>query len=192
MLELSKLSEKQQNSILKFVEEPLKNSYIILVADNENQVIPTVKNRCVKWVFENYTPNELSTFVEDATVLKYLDLCNTPGQVKELNLSKDILFDMIQLSEKLIDKISVANVANTLTISDKVDFDNSGKKYPFDLFLKALKNYAAGKLKVDSKNNILAMYQEISDTQYKLSLPNASKKYIFEAMLLNLWKIGRM
>ena len=44
----------------------------------------------------------------------------------------------------------------------------------------------------DSKNNILAMYQEISDTQYKLSLPNVSKKYIFEAMLLNLWKIGRM
>lgn len=192
LLELSKLSEKQQNSILKFVEEPLKNSYIILVADNENQVIPTVKNRCVKWVFENYTSNQLSTFVEDATVLKYLDLCNTPGQVKELNLSKDILFDMIQLSEKLIDKISVANVANTLTISDKVDFDNSGKKYPLDLFLKALKNYAARKLKVDSKNNILAMYQEISDTQYKLSLPNVSKKYIFEAMLLNLWKIGRM
>ena len=58
--------------------------------------------------------------------------------------------------------------------------------------LKALKNYAARKLKVDSKNNILAMYQEISDTQYKLSLPNVSKKYIFEAMLLNLWKIGRM
>ena len=71
-------------------------------------------------------------------------------------------------------------------------FNNSGKKYPLDLFLKALKNYAAGKLKVDSKNNILAMYQEISDTQYKLSLPNVSKKYIFEAMLLNLWKIGRM
>ena len=42
MLELSKLSEKQQNSILKFVEEPLKNSYIILVADNENQVIVSV------------------------------------------------------------------------------------------------------------------------------------------------------
>ena len=192
LLELSKLSEKQQNTILKFVEEPLKNSYIILIADNENQVIPTIKNRCVKWVFENYTSNQLSTFVEDSTLLKYLDLCDTPGQVKELNSSKDILSDMIQLSRKLIDKIAVANVANTLTISDKIAFDNSSKKYPLELFLKALKSYAASKLKVDSKGNILTMYQEISDTQYKLSLPNVSKKYLFEAMLINLWKIGRM
>lgn len=192
LLELSKLSEKQQNTILKFVEEPLKNSYIILIADNENQVIPTIKNRCVKWVFENYTSNQLSTFVEDSTLLKYLDLCDTPGQVKELNSSKDILSDMIQLSRKLIDKIAVANVANTLTISDKIAFDNSSKKYPLELFLKALKNYAASKLKVDSKGNILTMYQEISDTQYKLSLPNVSKKYLFEAMLINLWQIGRM
>ena len=38
------LSEKQQNMLLKFIEEPLSGSFIVILCDNRSRLLPTVLN----------------------------------------------------------------------------------------------------------------------------------------------------
>ena len=57
IIDSSTISIKEQNIILKFVEEPLKNSYIIILKNSK--LLPTILNRCQKWKFEAYSKEEL-------------------------------------------------------------------------------------------------------------------------------------
>ena len=45
IIEINKLSIKEQNIILKFLEEPLANSIIVLLAEIVGDILDTVKNR---------------------------------------------------------------------------------------------------------------------------------------------------
>ena len=45
------LNINSANAILKILEEPNVNSYIILIAHNEASLLPTIKSRCTKFAF---------------------------------------------------------------------------------------------------------------------------------------------
>ncbi len=55
LIDLNKFSEKQQNQFLKFIEEPTKSVYVILITNSEVNVLNTILNRCIKFSFEPYT-----------------------------------------------------------------------------------------------------------------------------------------
>ena len=59
VINLNKFSEKQQNSLLKFLEEPSKSVYVLLMAESEVNVLGTILNRCIKYTFEPYTKEQL-------------------------------------------------------------------------------------------------------------------------------------
>ena len=63
LLDMSKLSVMQSNSILKLVEEPLKNSIVILLGESDSQIIPTILNRCSIWRLKPYSREQLKEFV---------------------------------------------------------------------------------------------------------------------------------
>ena len=62
--------------MLKFIEEPLKNSYIIILAESTNQLLPTIYNRCQVMTFAPYSIDELRNFTQDELVLS---VARTPG-----------------------------------------------------------------------------------------------------------------
>ncbi|AUM62263.1 DNA polymerase III subunit delta' [Spiroplasma monobiae] len=47
------LSESASNSILKFLEEPPKNTYAIILTNDRNQILSTIKSRCKLFSIEN-------------------------------------------------------------------------------------------------------------------------------------------
>ena len=53
------LSIKQQNVLLKFIEEPLKNSYIFICCETKSQLLDTILNRCIIWSFKNFLKRRL-------------------------------------------------------------------------------------------------------------------------------------
>ena len=55
LVDLSQISIREQNVLLKFIEEPVKDSHIILLCTSDEMVIPTVLNRCVIYEFERYS-----------------------------------------------------------------------------------------------------------------------------------------
>jgi DNA polymerase III delta prime subunit len=125
VISANELTVKSQNAMLKFIEEPLKNSFIVVLAESQNQLLPTVYNRCQILNFVPYSKDELFNFSTDELVLS---IAKTPGQVKSLIDSGD-MSGMIELANKMITKIGTANIPNILTISDKIAFKNEKDKF---------------------------------------------------------------
>ena len=52
VIDLNKFTEKEQNKVLKFIEEPSKSVYVLLIANSEAGVLNTILNRCIVYLFE--------------------------------------------------------------------------------------------------------------------------------------------
>ena len=80
---VNRISVREENLILKFLEEPLKNSYIILIADTEIGLLPTIVNRCTVFQLQHYKKDVLLGFVNGKSQ-DVLEVAHTPGMVIKL------------------------------------------------------------------------------------------------------------
>jgi hypothetical protein len=185
VIDCSKLTVKNENVILKFLEEPLKNSFIVLKAESRYSIIPTVLNRCQVWEFESY-PQE---YIEQMISLYWSDdrdivseVVNTPGKVYEY---KDYpVADMIVLANKIFNNIKNANFANTLTISRFIAFKNEKDKFDFNLFLDIL--LIVCKEMYYNRQIADEVYWLTNDLNNNKYIFNIDKKSLFEHYLIEL------
>lgn len=187
LINLNEITEKEQNIILKFVEEPLINSFIILICNNKNFVLNTVLNRCVPFEFENYTQTELSNFYEENIdkdiVLKVL---RTPGKIKSVNLKN--LSEMQDVSNKMLEKLTQATLSNTLTIKNKINFKDEYDKFDLEIFLDMLTYLAYNRFLKEYDINMYKMFETIKNMRKRLSNSRLNKELFIENLLLKLWK----
>lgn len=188
-----KLNIKNQNSILKFLEEPLKNSYIILLVENKNMLLPTIINRCQIWQLEKYTKEQLKTLLKETQNEKILDVVTTPGDIEMMSCANNNYDEMLLLCEKIVDKIPVASFSNVLSISDKIKFNekdkNNENKYDLTIFLKVLLNVS--KLKVLQNENVYYqnVYECVKNLCNNMQILNINKKVTFENYLVKMKEI---
>ncbi|MFH1752723.1 MAG: DNA polymerase III subunit delta' [Candidatus Omnitrophota bacterium] len=57
------LSDSAANSLLKILEEPPKDSYIILISDDLYKILPTIRSRCQWVLFSQARPDDLKSFL---------------------------------------------------------------------------------------------------------------------------------
>ena len=95
---LDNMNIKTQNQILKFLEEPPRNSFIILTARRLGQYLSTIENRCRIWQLDVYENNIF-------------------------NLNKSNFSEVIELANKILDKISVASYGNVFNIIETLKSD---------------------------------------------------------------------
>lgn len=191
----SRITIKEQNIILKFVEEPLKNAFIVILAESSNQLLRTVYNRCQVLTFVPYLKETLQQFTSDELVLK---IAKTPGQVAEL--SSNDLTGMIELAEKIVTKIGVANLPNVLTISDKLAYKDEKGKFPVNVFSKvlvyAIKQEIVANSVVDEQTSklnskLFNLYKLILEWDRKRRAPTISQKFLFENYLVKFHEAMR-
>lgn len=180
------LNEKNQNKFLKFIEEPGKHVYIVLLATSEIGVLETILNRCMKFKLENYSKEDLKK-IRDVSDERVYDICKTPGQLITVDTKN---FDsLIKLCETIVEKIDKAPYSNTLSISQKVNYKEEYDKYDFNLFLNALE-YVAFKTYVKTGSNLsYKVYNITNDYKSRLLIINNSpikENYIIN-FLSNLW-----
>lgn len=189
LIDASKINVKEENVILKFLEEPLKNSYIILLCTSKNLLLPTIINRCQTWELEVYTKEILEQFIsQECNKEIILKIANTPGKVKQLqNYNVDV---MIDLANKIFERIGVTNFSNTLTISNKIAFKDEKDKYNFNLFVDIL--LYSIKKKIETEDNpILIKYYKLTDKLCNdRNIPHVSLKSLFENYLIQLRRIS--
>ena len=188
IIRANELSVKEENTILKFLEEPLKNSYIVLLAETDIGILPTILNRCQIWYLQNYTKEFLRTFL--TTGDEYvLNVANTPGQVKEL--LETPFNDMLQLCDTIITKIHVASVANTLTLSNRMKFKNETSKYDLTIFINILLERLVEVCKNNADPKYTKAYMLTSELSKKIAIKNLDTKALFEKYLIQLRAIMR-
>ena len=183
IIDINKLSEKsryinKENALLKFIEEPPLNSFIFVLSEYESQVIDTIKNRCVIWRFSSYTLDELKKFKKFDDDIIY-SILNTPGKLINSN-DESFYIDLFNLCDKIIEKISKANISNTLSL------DRYLETYDLDLFLKTLRQVIYNKCCYVYTNKLFDEYCLINKFIEKSHQLGISKKQMFDNLLLEL------
>lgn len=189
-INLKDFDEKQQNKILKFIEEPSSNMYVILRAESEVGILPTILNRCVKHTFEEYTPEQLQEF---AWAIKCADtriyeICKTPGQLN--SLPEDNLDSIFTLCETIVKALPSANYANTLGLLTKINLKDEASKIDFNLFFQVLK-YVAFDTYVKTNNELsLKIYRYTVDRLAAAFSKSISKESFMLNYLDGLWRLA--
>ena len=192
LIDLNNMQEKEQNVILKFIEEPPLSSFIIIICENTNFVLDTIINRCRVFNFENYSVDELRTFdVNKQFSDDTLRLLSTPGNVLNTVSNTISLNSMIELCDKITNRISNATLANTLSIKNKINFKDEYDKFDLNIFLKILANSMYNQFLATNRINIYEMYKTL-ENQRKIALnAKINKEIWFENLLIKLWKVSR-
>lgn len=191
LIDASKISEKQQNAMLKFIEEPLSTCYIIILVENKSELLPTVINRCLPIEFENYTDEQLHQFIDvnDENMDLVLSVCRTPGKL--LNINSESIKNCFDLCNKMIDKLSVANYANTLTISDKINYKDEYDKVDTDTFFNIFEYCLLKRYINNATDKVSDIYIETIKYHSKLKDSRLNKQYIVDNYLTDIWKLSR-
>lgn len=174
-------TDREQNALLKFLEEPPAMCYVFILCENRNEYLETVQNRCVQFKFSQYTKDELQQFTTNDIVLEY---ANTPGQVIEF--SNIDMGEMISLCDTILQKIDTASIPNTLTLSSKFNFGKDPTKFSIELFCRLLLKKALAYAVGNPDKNYDEAYFIVSELCSKLNIPSIDKKKLFESKLLDL------
>lgn len=181
------LSIKSENVLLKFLEEPPKSAFIVILCEHKQQLIDTILSRCRIWNLEPYSSSDLMNFSLDENILS---MANTPGLVIKLK-SQDI-GSIINLCNTIIDKISNANFANVLTIRDKINFGDEEDKIDLRCFILVMINILSERLKninIEDRDyyiKLMRMYKETNDFYNSIYKAHVNKKLLFDNYITEL------
>lgn len=190
LIDLSKLTEKEQNVILKFIEEPLINSFIIILAESRTLILNTVLNRCISFDLEPYTKEELETFLptkEKSDLL--LSILRTPGKILCSKVSD--IEAMYNLSENICNNLAKANYANALSIANKINLKDEYDKFDIEIFFDILSLSLFSHYLNENDINILHMYNLTRESRKTLLDTRINKTYFMNSYLSKLWNLAK-
>lgn len=185
IIDCNKITVKNENAILKFLEEPPKNSFIILITENKHSQLDTIRNRCYCLTLQTYNQEQLKLFLTPGTPESVLLICRTPGEI--LGLQEVSIDDLFALCNKIFDRIHDASFANTLTLVNNLAFKDEKDKYNVMLFMRAMVFIATDRV----MKNLPYCYSDYALTQdyfTRFNVKNVDKKYLFENYLIVLKK----
>lgn len=189
VIDMNKTNEKQQNVILKFLEEPSSNAYIILLTTSKSILLDTIVNRCVSFEFEPYSTNQLLQFLPfEVDVEMLVEYCHTPGQV--LSTSVDKIKEKIELCDNIINNVGKARFPNTFKITPKIinDKDND---YSLDIFYNILLERLQDSF-IRTQNNVYKDMYNISSSALKKHLDQRlNQELIIDSLVIDLHEISR-
>ena len=195
-LDLVGISEKAQNKFLKFIEEPSPTVRIIIGAEAEVGILPTVLNRCIKYHLDTYSKAALQTFSwapKNVDDLIY-QFCDTPGAL--LNLGNPETFaSLYRACEFIIDKFSSmpeANYAMAMSIGTDISYkDKDVNKFDFNLFLQVLTYIAFERWKAYNSQFAFEAYFIITKKRQAILNKAVAKEAFIFSLLHELWEKSR-
>jgi len=191
------MSTPAKNALLKVTEEPPNNAYFIMLLENEQNTLATLRSRGTLLRLDYYSVDDIANYYnhytdiagtpEECSIVR--TLCETPGEVQEL-----VSYGVIEFSDyvnKVVDNISIVSGANAFKIGDKLNFKDDYKKYSLKLFWKAfMSNCLDRVVSDDSDMAINYLVGEIITSKYlqQLRLKGINKQSLFDMWLLDIRK----
>ena len=186
-INLDNFTEKQHNIFLKITEEPSKSVYFVLTTSSEATVLPTILNRCIKYHFDHYTLEELKAIIGSTNINSTaVEIFKTPGKL--MNLTDNSFKAILDLADKLVKNIHLANYANTLSISTKINYKDLYNKVDFYLFFDTVEWLAFEDFKNNSAQQSLVIFKITNQFKQLARKQNLSKETLMLNYLTTLWE----
>ena len=129
------MSVNAKNSILKVVEEPPKNVYIIMLLQDLSNTLETIKSRARTFYMDKYELHELKSYSESLGSSSDIPtaVCENPYEIKTLiDYDVEQFYDYVQL---VVDNIAEVEPANAFKSSCKLAL-KTDEGYDLNLFFK--------------------------------------------------------
>lgn len=190
VVDTTKISIKDQNTILKFIEEPLNNAYVILLCDNIYDLIPTVLNRCFVWSLESYKPETLAMFLQEGDDNRILEIAHTPGQVIEY--TKYNIDEMLKRASYIVENMHRASFNNMIKLVGDVDFKgDNADKFSMSAWVNVLQYTISTKLMdittADVSNNLINALRHTIELGVNMKRVGIDKQSLYYQYLSKLW-----
>lgn len=187
LIDTTSITERAQNVILKFLEEPTKNVYIVLLSEDKESLLPTIRNRCVTMEWEPYSKDELKQFIVDKTYEnELLEVCETPGQITSINAG--ILQSLYKLCDTIVEKIDAAPYHNTLTIAGKINYKEDYDKYDYHIFINVLRKRILRHYERTGRDIDLEIYKIVHKYAIMGRDSRMNREMIIKNMLTEMWE----
>ena len=186
LINLNKFTEKQQNQFLKFIEEPSKSVYIILIANSEAGILNTILNRSIKYHLEPYTKEQIEQITNTSVNDLAFKIFQTPGKL--LNLTEQSFWEVLNLANMVVHSINRATYPNTLTVSTKINYKDLYNKIDFDLFFDAVEYLALEDYKNNKTEQSLTVFKITNQFKQYATQQNLIKEILMINYLTTLWE----
>ena len=179
-----KMTVEAQNSLLKTLEEPPEYIVIILITANVDNILNTVKSRCVKLSFESLSNDEIK------------EVLNERGLNTNLNENMYELFNgsiarALRILEKQEDFTQLEKFVNNITKVDKLDYITTYKRlFSKDNINEYLEYALLLFFKIGKKNNSIQYLNCVNIIQETINRlkSNANFDMSVDNMLFKLWE----
>lgn len=194
-IDLSQITEKAQNKFLKFIEEPSPTVKVVLEAESEVGILPTILNRCNKLTFDPYSIEELQSFSwapKTADPLFY-HFCSTPGKLNEIGTAENFA-ELVAYCKYILARfpaMTILQYAEGIALSLPVQVKkNKTSKFDCDLFLKVFAYTAFEEYKQSKSNFSFEAYRYTIEQRQKLLNKTYTKNAFILSFFNHLWEVA--
>ena len=210
-----KLTTQAQNAFLKTIEEPPRGVYIIILSENIEAILNTIRSRCQIHKLNRLSVDEIRNFILKKygdLDSKYIDIINTfsdgiPGRAEKF-IEDNVFNELRVLILDIIKKISEKNINNIIKYEEDLIKYKDFYEEILNMFLLYIRdiimykelgndNYILNRDKIHEikeLSNMLSfktldlMINVINETRYTLD-SNVSASMTFDVMLLNMLEV---
>ena len=142
------MNEVSQNALLKSLEEPAPNSFIILLTNRSNSLLQTIYSRCQIFNMPSLTDNEINEWLVSKGISDF-NIKDFPSYISPINILNDIENNQHMVFKDFIKSMKIF-LSNQ---SDSKSFLQNLSTYDIDLISKI--NYMIEFLKILLKSKLL-------------------------------------
>ena len=174
-----KMTKEAQNSLLKTLEEPPEYVVIILITENENLLLNTIKSRCTKIKFNSLSNNQIRQILNESNLSEtVLELAEGSASKALTAQGKEEIFNSVKDTFSNLEKISIIDLLNKKDVIFK-------DKESIEEILNYLNIILFNKTKENTKYiNCISIVEETKDRLKK----NSNYDMSIDNLLLKIWE----
>ena len=176
---LTRWHGEAQNCLLKTLEEPPEYVVIILITENENLLLNTIKSRCTKIKFNSLSNNQIRQILNESNLSEtVLELAEGSASKALTAQGKEEIFNSIKETFSNLEKINIIDLLNKKNVIFK-------DKESIEEILNYLNIILFNKTKENTKYiNCISIVEETKDRLKK----NSNYDMSIDNLLLKIWE----
>lgn len=183
-----KLNKAAQNALLKTLEEPQERVVLILVAQNENKILPTIASRCQKIRFGLASKEEIAGIIpsgnKNLQMITFWSL-GRPGIA--LSLVQD--HSAVEYRQAVLQEFSSLfkhNLSERFSLAENLSKDTAQLQEKLNLWIIILRESVLGKNKLFKiqPGKALQLIEEIAESIRIIGETNSNARLVMENLFL--------